>query len=562
MPNGGKRESPENTNRPAASSGTIPTYENLGVTQPGIKPDSPWWQASKQQRTSGQRVACTPVRKSSCKESLRCKEAKCFKSPCSSRFTKPFRKESVLSSATILATIDSELQCQTVSPDFVIIGFSGLPPTMVANLKTYSNGGVPPAICLVVGERTGGDQRVLVSLLRAAGKGIDAWERERLVGRPVCQQRPRFGRVIKLRSIATRAPSATVRRRYLCPAAELLGSSSSSSSGVVFTPISPRSLLFSTPSYYFSPGRHLGSIAGARTLEYFEWLVVLFLVSTAGIRVGYACKLTCLNFPRAGQAEIRGHTKIKFKLSLSRAGARLGKATLPGLYGDDTPSVLIKACTALHTDPREGPAGIHLPVTRSLHLMLPAWVCRRGGCGEGGGPGGKGEGRRTTSRSSEQTRRAVSRVWEWTSRAASQVAAQSNLATARTTIANARSHQRGSKLDRRSDLRSTQKTLAPFEFRAELEIEIKFISNRRNWRFEISIRDQQPSSTKSCSPPTKATRVQSLAGSLPDFRMWESSRAMALVGGFSQGSPIPTAIAFRRYSILTSLHPHWLSRPR
>ncbi|KAJ8878606.1 hypothetical protein PR048_019187 [Dryococelus australis] len=54
-------------------------------------------------------------------------------------------------------------------------------------------------------------------------------------------------------------------------------------------------------------------------------------------------------------------------------------------------------------------------------------------------------------------------------------------------------HHRGSKLDLRSDLRSTLKTVAPFEFRAGLEIEIKLISNRRNWRFEISIRDQQPS---------------------------------------------------------------------
>ncbi|KAJ8866267.1 hypothetical protein PR048_032110 [Dryococelus australis] len=58
----------------------------------------------------------------------------------------------------------------------------------------------------------------------------------------------------------------------------------------------------------------------------------------------------------------------------------------------------------------------------------------------------------------------------------------------------ARLYNRGSKLDPRSDLRSTQKTVAPFEFRAELEIEIKFISNSRNWWFEISIRDQQPSS--------------------------------------------------------------------
>ncbi|KAJ8872365.1 hypothetical protein PR048_025969 [Dryococelus australis] len=33
---------------------------------------------------------------------------------------------------------NSELQCETVSPDFVIIGFSGLPATMVTNLKTHS----------------------------------------------------------------------------------------------------------------------------------------------------------------------------------------------------------------------------------------------------------------------------------------------------------------------------------------------------------------------------------------------------------------------------------------
>ncbi|KAJ8867380.1 hypothetical protein PR048_031181 [Dryococelus australis] len=54
---------------------------------------------------------------------------------------------------------------------------------------------------------------------------------------------------------------------------------------------------------------------------------------------------------------------------------------------------------------------------------------------------------------------------------------------------------RGSKLDLRLYLRSTQKTVAPFEFRAGLEIEIKLVSNHRNWRFEISIRDQQPPST-------------------------------------------------------------------
>ncbi|KAJ8883137.1 hypothetical protein PR048_014977 [Dryococelus australis] len=56
-------------------------------------------------------------------------------------------------------------------------------------------------------------------------------------------------------------------------------------------------------------------------------------------------------------------------------------------------------------------------------------------------------------------------------------------------------HHHASKLDPRSNLRLTQKTVAPFEFRAGLEIEINFISNRRNWRFEISILDQLPSST-------------------------------------------------------------------
>ncbi|KAJ8867722.1 hypothetical protein PR048_031525 [Dryococelus australis] len=60
---------------------------------------------------------------------------------------------------------------------------------------------------------------------------------------------------------------------------------------------------------------------------------------------------------------------------------------------------------------------------------------------------------------------------------------------------NARLHHRGSKLEPRSDLRLTLKTVAPFEFRAGLEFEMKFISNRRSWLFEISIRDQQPSPT-------------------------------------------------------------------
>ncbi|KAJ8880031.1 hypothetical protein PR048_020653, partial [Dryococelus australis] len=55
------------------------------------------------------------------------------------------------------------------------------------------------------------------------------------------------------------------------------------------------------------------------------------------------------------------------------------------------------------------------------------------------------------------------------------------------------------------------------------------------------------------SPPTKANRVQSLAGS-PDFRKWESSRTMPLVVGFSRGSPpFPPAPSFRCRSIFTSI---------
>ncbi|KAJ8897869.1 hypothetical protein PR048_003222 [Dryococelus australis] len=45
---------------------------------------------------------------------------------------------------------------------------------------------------------------------------------------------------------------------------------------------------------------------------------------------------------------------------------------------------------------------------------------------------------------------------------------------------NARFHHRESKLDPRSDIRSTQKTVALFDIRTGLEIEMKLISNRRN----------------------------------------------------------------------------------
>ncbi|KAJ8878879.1 hypothetical protein PR048_019478 [Dryococelus australis] len=42
----GKREVHAKTRRPAASSGMIPTWKNPGATSPGIKPDSPMWEAS------------------------------------------------------------------------------------------------------------------------------------------------------------------------------------------------------------------------------------------------------------------------------------------------------------------------------------------------------------------------------------------------------------------------------------------------------------------------------------------------------------------------------------
>ncbi|KAJ8888930.1 hypothetical protein PR048_008424 [Dryococelus australis] len=55
-----------------------------------------------------------------------------------------------------------------------------------------------------------------------------------------------------------------------------------------------------------------------------------------------------------------------------------------------------------------------------------------------------------------------------------------------------------------------------------------------------------------CSPPTKAYRVQSPAGST-NFRKWESCRTMPLVGGFSRGSLASPAPSFRHCSILTSI---------
>ncbi|KAJ8890001.1 hypothetical protein PR048_009506 [Dryococelus australis] len=63
-----------------------------------------------------------------------------------------------------------------------------------------------------------------------------------------------------------------------------------------------------------------------------------------------------------------------------------------------------------------------------------------------------------------------------------------------------------------------------------------------------------------CSPPTEVNRVEFSAGSLPDFRKWESWRTMPLVGGFSRGSLVSPAFAFWRCSIVTSFHPRRLSR--
>ncbi|KAJ8883351.1 hypothetical protein PR048_015194 [Dryococelus australis] len=60
------------------------------------------------------------------------------------------------------------------------------------------------------------------------------------------------------------------------------------------------------------------------------------------------------------------------------------------------------------------------------------------------------------------------------------------------------------------------------------------------------------------SPLTKANWVQYGAGTLPDFRKWESYRTMPLVRELSQESPVSPTLTFRRCSTLTSLHPHWL----
>ncbi|KAJ8872134.1 hypothetical protein PR048_025736 [Dryococelus australis] len=62
-----------------------------------------------------------------------------------------------------------------------------------------------------------------------------------------------------------------------------------------------------------------------------------------------------------------------------------------------------------------------------------------------------------------------------------------------------------------------------------------------------------------CSPPTMTSRVHSPAGSLPYFHMWDSCHTMPLGDGFSRGSPVPSALSFRRCSILTSCNRHQLT---
>ncbi|KAJ8882285.1 hypothetical protein PR048_018773 [Dryococelus australis] len=56
-----------------------------------------------------------------------------------------------------------------------------------------------------------------------------------------------------------------------------------------------------------------------------------------------------------------------------------------------------------------------------------------------------------------------------------------------------------------------------------------------------------------CSPPTEANQVQSPSAGSLDFCMWESCRVMPLVSGFSRGSPVSLALAFRHHFTLISI---------
>ncbi|KAJ8889301.1 hypothetical protein PR048_008799 [Dryococelus australis] len=59
---------------------------------------------------------------------------------------------------------------------------------------------------------------------------------------------------------------------------------------------------------------------------------------------------------------------------------------------------------------------------------------------------------------------------------------------------------------------------------------------------------------------TKEKQVLFPAESLSDFRMWKLCLTMPLASGFSQGSLVPSAFAFRRCSIAISFHTHRLSK--
>ncbi|KAJ8897673.1 hypothetical protein PR048_003023 [Dryococelus australis] len=74
----GKRENPEKTRRPTASSGTIPTCENP-VTRPESEPRSPWWEASElTARPPRPRYAPTAVRNSLRRATDLCKQLTVF----------------------------------------------------------------------------------------------------------------------------------------------------------------------------------------------------------------------------------------------------------------------------------------------------------------------------------------------------------------------------------------------------------------------------------------------------------------------------------------------------
>ncbi|KAJ8877968.1 hypothetical protein PR048_022431 [Dryococelus australis] len=79
----------------------------------------------------------------------------------------------------------------------------------------------------------------------------------------------------------------------------------------------------------------------------------------------------------------------------------------------------------------------------------------------------------------------------------------------------------------------------------------------RHWKNVI--RSQAPNAVVQWlehTPPTRAKWVRFPAATPPDLRTWESCRTMPLVGGSSRGLPVSPC------SVLTSLHPHRLSRPR